>query len=101
MKPHHLTQAMMPLLVECDELLRIYDWIVMMGIMNLSRWLHCVGRDLAKEETFHEDPSMIDVAMSFMGLEGIDLSEEPSEENIEICKPSINVGSSYHFLYIP
>ena len=33
--------------------------------------------------------------------EGIDLSEEPIEENIEICKPSINAGSSYHFLYIP
>ena len=72
-----------------------------MGIMNSSRWLHCEGRDLAKEERFHEDPSMIDVAMSFTGLKGIDLSEQPIEENIEICKPSINAGSNYHFLYIP
>ena len=81
---------MIPLLVECDELLRIYDtiqWIVVMGILNSSRWMHCEGRDLAKEERFHEDPSMIDVAMSFTGHEGIDLSEEPIEENIEICMP--------------
>ena len=75
---------------------------MVMGIMNSSRWLHCEGRYLAKEERFHEDPSMIDVAMSFTRLEGIDLSEEPIEENIGICKPSINnAGSSYHSLYIP
>ena len=61
--------------------------------------MHCEGRYLAKEERFHEDPSMIDVAMSFTGLKGIDLSEQPIEENIEICMPlyciAYSVGLSF------
>ena len=54
-----------------------------MGIMNSSRWLHCEGRDLAKEERIHEDPSMIDVAMSFTGLEGKPVLPLEEEDEFE------------------
>jgi hypothetical protein len=77
-------EAMMPLLVECDELPRIYDPMdsgdgdyEFVPLVALRR------QRFSEEERFHEDPSMIDVAMSFTGLEGKPVLPLEEEDEFE------------------